>query len=71
MYALGHIQSSVESMGKKIDDFITESKSGFKDLNDRVNNLEDSKVRFMAITSTLGTVGGLIAGLLVKVFGIG
>lgn len=71
MYALGHIQSSVESMGKKIDEFITESRSGHTDHDARIRKLEDGKLSFLAIVSTLGTLGGGLAAIILKVFNIG
>lgn len=68
MYALGHLQSSVESMGKQLNDFITEAKSGFKDLDLRVSKLESDRVRVLAITSTIGAIIGIAGSFIMKVF---
>jgi hypothetical protein len=66
MYKLGRIESLVEASNDKLDAFITESKSKHDNHEGRISSLEQSKVRFYTIASTLGAMGSLAMTVVFK-----
>jgi hypothetical protein len=71
MYKLGRIESSVEGVLIKLDEYIAEAREGHKDHDKRLQHLETGETRRTAWAAGFGSAAGLAVTLLLKLTGHG